>query len=301
MHSEGRLVVVFGGTGFLGRRVVDHLRKRGFKVRIASRHGGPRDAAVEPVVADIEDERSIANAVSGAYGVVNAVSLYVERGPHTFHSVHVTAAETVARQAALSGAKRLIHISGLGANAQSSSLYIRKRGEGELAVKAGFAGTTFVRPAVMFGPDDAFLTRIIAIMSKSPVYPSFGTGGTRIQPVFVDDIGDAAARLMEGRDTEGTTFECGGPHVYTYRELIHVLSNSLRMQRRGIPVPFAVWRAIAAIAEILPQPPLTRNQVELMEIDNVVSGRHPGLTELGVTPRPIEEILPLLTGHDRRY
>src|SRR5712671_3617242 len=163
--SSGRTVTVFGGTGFLGRRIVPHLRDHGFPVRIASRHPdrghrlfGPDDPQLQSVEANIDDERSVADALAGAYGVVNAVSLYVEHGRETFHAVHVEAAQRVATQALRAGVERLAHVSGIGADAASRSRYIQKRGEGELAVQAAFADAVIVRPAAMFGPDDAFLT-----------------------------------------------------------------------------------------------------------------------------------------------
>src|SRR6202165_2629235 len=179
--SSGRTVTVFGGTGFLGRRIVWHLRHRGFPVRIASRHPdrghrlfGPDDPQLQSVEANIHDERSVADALAGAYGVVNTVSLYVEHGHETFHSVHVEAAQRVAAQALRAGVDRLIHISGIGADATSPSRYIRKRGEGELAVRAAFDEALFVRPAVMFGPKDQFLTTILRLLRQLPIYPMFG-------------------------------------------------------------------------------------------------------------------------------
>ena len=161
-----RLVTVFGGTGFLGRRVVRHLREHEFSVRIASRHPdrsrklfGSDDPCLQSVEADIRDERRVADVLAGTHAAVNAVSLYVERGQETFHSVHVEAAKRVAVQAHRVGVERLAHVSGLGADVASPSLYIRKRGEGELAVKAAFTDVILFRPAVMFGPDDAFLVQ----------------------------------------------------------------------------------------------------------------------------------------------
>ena len=177
-----RTVTVFGGTGFLGLRVVRHLRKHGFSVQIASRHPdrghrlfglGPQ---LQSVAANIHDERSVADALAGAYGVVNAVSLYVEHGQETFHSVHVESAQRVAAQAHRAGVERLAHVSGIGADAASPSLYIRKRGEGEMAVRAAFADAILIRPAVMFGPDDAFLTTILKLLGRLPIYPMFGRG-----------------------------------------------------------------------------------------------------------------------------
>ena len=169
--ANNRFVTVFGGTGFLGRRVVRHIRKHGFSVRIASRHPDRGqtlfaldDPQLQSIEANIHDERSVADAVAGAYAVVNAVSLYVEHGRETFHSVHVEFAQRVAAQARLAGVERLVHVSGIGSDAASPSLYIRKRGEGELAVRAAFANATVVRPAVMFGPDDAFLTTLLKFL-----------------------------------------------------------------------------------------------------------------------------------------
>ena len=174
--TNERTVAVFGGTGFLGRRVVRHLRKRGFSVRIASRHpdrGGRLFALDDPelqsVEADIHDEQSVARALVGAYGVVNAVSLYIEHGTETFHSLHVECAQRLATQAGQAGVERLVHVSGIGADAASPSLYVRKRGEGELAVRAAFADALLIRPAVMFGPDDSFLTTIIALLERLPI------------------------------------------------------------------------------------------------------------------------------------
>jgi len=171
-----KLVVVFGGTGFLGRRVVRHLRRHQFSVRVASRHPhrgrelfGSDDPQLQSIEANIHDEQSIARAVAGAYGAVNAVSLYVERRSETFQSVHVEAAHRLAVQAQQAGVERLVHVSGIGSDATSSSLYIRKRGEGELAIRAAFAAANVVRPAVMFGPDDTFLTTTITLLRHSPL------------------------------------------------------------------------------------------------------------------------------------
>src|ERR1700704_6068285 len=222
-----RTVTVFGGTGFLGRRVVRHLRKRDFSVRIASRHPdrchrlfGLDDPQLQSVEANIQDERSVADALAGAYGVVNAVSLYVEHGEETFHSVHVESALRIAAQARRAGVERFVHISGIGADAASQSRYIRKRGEGELVVRAAFRDAIVIRPAVMFGPDDAFLTTMLALLRRLPIYPMFGRGRTRLQPAYVEDVAEAIARALQRTQTHAITFECGGPRVYSYEELL---------------------------------------------------------------------------------
>jgi NADH dehydrogenase len=296
--TNGRTVTVFGGTGFLGRRIVRHLRSRGFPVRIASRHPdrghrqfGPDDPQLQSVQADIQDERSVADALAGAYGVVNAVSLYVEHGQETFHSVHVESAQRVAAQAHRAGVDRLIHVSGIGADAASPSRYIRKRGEGELAVRVAFVEALFIRPAVMFGPDDAFLTTILTLLRQLPVYPMFGRGMTRLQPAYVEDVAEAIGQTMQRAEAPSTIFELGGPRVYSYEEFLRAVAHQAGLSPRLIPIPFAVWHALAWASELLPSPLLTRNQVELMQIDTVSSPEVPGFVELGITPHSVEAIL----------
>ncbi len=296
--ANGRIVTVFGGTGFLGRRIVRHLRYREFPVRIASRHPdrgrrlfGPDDPQLRSVQADIHDERSVADALTGAYGVVNAVSLYVERGQETFHSVHVESARRVAAQAHRGGVERLVHVSGIGADAASQSRYIRKRGEGELAVRAAFADALFIRPAVMFGPDDAFLTAILKLLRQLPIYPMFGRGRTRLQPAYVEDVAEAIGRVMQRAETPSMIFELGGPRVYSYEEVLRAVAHQAGLTRLLIPIPFAVWHALARASEMFPSPLLTRNQVELMQVDTVSSPEMPGFVELGISPRSVEAIL----------
>ena len=297
--TNERTVAVFGGTGFLGRRVVLHLRKRGFSVRIASRHPDRGDGLfarddpqLQSAEADIHDEQSVAHTLAGVYGVVNAVSLYIEHGTETFHSLHVECAQRLATQACQAGVERLVHVSGIGADAASPSLYVRKRGEGEMAVRAAFADALLIRPAVMFGPDDSFLTTIITLLERLPIYPMFGRGLTRLQPAYVEDVAEAITRALQRTEKHPITFECGGPRVYSYEELLKAVAHEVSLKPKLIPIPFAAWQVLAWFAEMLPNPPITRNQVELMQIDNVASPDMPGFGELGISPLSIEEILP---------
>ena len=285
-------VTVFGGTGFLGRRVVHHLRESGATVRIASRHPGQADDDnVKQIRADAHDERSVEAAVAGADGVVNAISLYVEHGSETFHSVHVEAAARIASVARRVGAKRLVHMSGIGADAASPSPYIRSRGEGEAAVQAAFPGAVIVRPAVMFAQDDSFLTTILRLLRVLPAYPIFGDGRTRLQPVYADDVAAAITQLLRQSKKPSPIYELAGPRVYSYEELLRTIARTAGLRPVLMRTPFALWDAVAGLAEILPHPPLTRNQVELMQIDTTASDNLPGLRELGISPRSLEEEL----------
>ena len=302
--ASDRVVTVFGGTGFLGRRIVRNLRLHGFCVRVASRHPdrghalGPDDAQLRAVRADVRDQRLVADALADAYGAVNAVSLYLERGLETFHSVHVESAQRVAAQAQRAGVRRLVHVSGIGADPRSQSLYIRKRGEGELAVREAFAEAILIRPAVMFGRDDAFLTTILKLLNRLPLFPMFGNGQVRLQPINVEVVGEAIAKILQREQTGPNMFECGGPSVYSYEELVRIVANAAGIKPILLPVPIAAWGALAWISEMLPSPPITRNQVELMQIDSTSMQGIPGLEELGISPHSVEEMLQdLLSSH----
>jgi NADH dehydrogenase len=298
------LVSVFGGTGFLGRRIVRHLLGRGFAVRVAARH--PERVQVvfpsaEPVpqavAADLQDEAAVAAALAGARGAVNAVSLYVEHGRENFDAVHVEGAARLTRHARDAGVERLVHVSGIGADPASTAPYIRARGRGERAVIQAFGAATLVRPAVMFGPDDAFLTRLVTLVRTLPLYPLFGRGQTRLQPVHVDDVAEAIARILDGSgEADRPCYEFGGPRIYTYQELLESIAQAMDTRVRTIPMPFAVWQALAFVAEFLPGTPLTRNQIALMQRDNVASDDLPGLLELSVTPTAAEAIVLQIAG-----
>jgi uncharacterized protein YbjT (DUF2867 family) len=283
---------VFGGTGFVGRRVVRHLRASGTEVRAVSRHRGlSNDDGVEQIARDAHDQRSVLAAVAGADGVVNAISLYVERGSDSFHSVHVEMAAQLARAARQAGVKRFVHVSGISANPVSSSAYIRSRGEGEAAVQTAFPGAVIVRPAVMFAPDDAFLTTILRLLRSLPAYPIFGDGKKRLQPVYVDDVAAAIAQILRQSQKPHPIYELAGPRVYSYEELLQTIARIAGLRPVLMRMPFALWNAFAGIAEMLPQPPITRNQVELMQIDTVASERLPGFRALGISPRSLEDEL----------
>ncbi|TGP26535.1 complex I NDUFA9 subunit family protein [Mesorhizobium sp. M1D.F.Ca.ET.184.01.1.1] len=295
-------VAVFGGTGFLGRRIVERLLDKGFEVRAVSRQArrvtalGSEAKAPEQVKADILDRSSIGPAIAGSDAVVNAVSLYVEHGGLTFERMHVTAAADLASAARQAGVERLVHISGIGADPRSASRYIKARGRGEDAVRNSFPDTIVLRSAVMIGPDDAFLTTLVRLVRLLPVYPLFGQGATRLQPVYVGDVAEAVSRLLADPIQDVPTFEVGGPRILRYRELVREIARRCGAHPILVPMPFAAWSALAVAAEFLPTPPFTRNQVDLMRQDNVTTGGMPGLPELGIELRDIEQVIRMIEG-----
>ena len=245
---------------------------------------------IESIYANVNDHGSVAAGVAGAWAVVNAVSLYVERGKYTFRSVHVDAAKRIAMLARQEGAETLVHISGIGAEAGSASPYIRSRGEGEAAVLEAFPSAKLVRPAVMFGPGDAFLTPLLVMLRRTPVFPMFGSGASRLQPVYVEDVAEAIVRILLA-PAASQLYELAGPRVYTYQELLRTIAASAGTRPLLVPFPFSLWHLIGYVSEVLPNPPITRNQVELMEQDNVPEPTAPGFEALQISPRTLENVL----------
>ena len=293
-------VSIFGGTGFLGQRLVRRLASEGTTVRVVSRHPDHAQSALSAAgmerltffCADVRDRGAVASAVAGSDAVVNAVSAYVETGGVTFESVHEVGAETVAREAASAGVARLVLVSGIGADPESRSAYIRSRGRGERVVREAFPGTTIVRPSAMFGPGDALFGTLAHLARLLPVIPIIGGGHTRLQPVYVEDVAEAIANMLADIGTAGRTYELAGPDVYTMRELTEIVLRITSRQRLLAPVPFAVAEIQARLFELLPNPPLTTGQVELLKVDNVASASLPGLCELNIKPKAVEEIVP---------
>src|SRR6202521_2702923 len=306
-HAEGNAmttVSVFGGTGFLGRRVVQRLTAEGMTVRVAVRHpdrarSALRAAGLDRVTvfgADVRDQAAVAAAVSGAAAVVDAVSAYVETAGVTFEAVHERGAETLAREAAAAGVARFVLVSGIGADPESGSPYIRARGRGERAVQQAFPGATIVRPSAMFGPGDALFGTLANLARMLPVLPLIGGGRTRLQPVYVEDVAEAVARILADPGTIGRTYELAGPGVYTLRDLIAFTLRVVGKRRLLMPVPFAVAEIQARLLEVLARPPLTTSQVDLLKADSVASGAAPGFPELNIRPRAIEDVVPTYIG-----
>lgn len=290
-------VTVFGGTGFLGHAIVRQLVEAQLRVRIAVRHPGAEFAKdIEQIQADVRDEAAVAAAITGAQAVVNVVGLYVERGKETFDAVHVQGALHVARQAKRHGLARLVHMSGIGADLASTSRYIRARAQGELRVKKAFDGATIIRPSVLFGPQDAFLNALDQVSRLLPVVPLFGSGQTRLQPVYVEDVAAAVVACLRGAASVGETYELGGAEVRTYREILQRVLRHRSRRRAVLPVPFVIWDMLATGLSVLPAPPVTRDQVALMRQDNIVHERAPSFKELGMTPRSVNDLLPFCLG-----
>jgi len=295
-----RLVTIFGGSGFIGRSLVQHLARRDWRIRVAVRRPGQARSLqplgdvgqITPIPAKVQDPATVRAAVAGADAVVNLTGLLYEKGTQTFEAVHVQGAADVARAAAEANVRALVQMSALGADAGSPSAYASSKGRGEASVHQLFAPATVVRPSVVFGPDDEFFNRFARLALISPLLPLIGGGSTHFQPVFVGDVAEAIARCLSERGTQGRIYELGGPGVYTFRELLTMMLREIGRRRLLVPVSSGLAALPAALLELLPVPPLTRDQVKLLRYDNVVSADALRLEDLGITPTALELILP---------
>lgn len=312
---KDKLVAVFGGSGFIGRHLVQRLAAAGSRVRVAIRH--PGEAAylqpmgdvgqITPVQASVTHEASVRAAVAGADAVVNLVGILYEKGRWTFDAVHRDGAANVARQARDAGVAALVHMSALGADAGSHSRYAVSKAAGEAAVRAVFPNSVILRPSVVFGPQDGFFNLFASLARFTPVLPVFGCprpryrggrldiygdGGVKFQPVYVGDVADAIMKGLSDRSCAGQTYELGGPGVYSFKEVMEMIMREIGRKRLLLPVPYFLASLQAGLLQLMPKPLLTADQVELLKTDNVVSGDLPGLVDLGIAPTGVEGIVP---------
>jgi NADH dehydrogenase len=314
-----QLVTVFGGSGFIGRHLVQRLAATGAVIRIAIRY---REDAhflktmgdvgqITTLETDIADPDEIRRAVAGADWVVNLVGIFHPSGRHTFENLHARAPGQIAAAAKEAGASRFVHISALGADDEGESAYARSKAEGEAAVLKAFPEATVIRPSVVFGPEDNFFNMFARMAIWAPCLPvidkhawrignMYGDGGPKFQPVYVGDVADAIVNALKTPSHGGKIFELAGPHVYTMRQIMDVTLREIRRDRWLMPMTFGMAKLQAALMSVMPKPLLTRDQVLMMMRDNVASGNFPGFADLGIEPTTAEAILPTYLNRFRR-
>ncbi|WP_041801299.1 complex I NDUFA9 subunit family protein [Rhodopseudomonas palustris] len=298
------LVTVFGGSGFIGRHVVGALAKRDFRIRVAVRrpdltgHLQPlgKVGQIHAVQANLRYPDSVQAAVRDAGIVVNLVGILAEGGAQKFQAVQAQGAGAIAQAAAAVGA-RMVHVSAIGADAQSASLYARSKAAGEQAVLAAVPQAVIFRPSVVFGPEDQFTNRFAGLARMSAVVPLIGGGATKLQPVYVGDVATAVAQAVDGKAKPGATYELGGPEVLTMRQVIEIILDVIQRRRILLSLPFGLARLQAQLLQFAPGPlKLTPDQVALLQVDNVVSeaAQAAGLTlqGLGIPPDSLQAIAP---------
>jgi NADH dehydrogenase len=304
--ATSRAVTIFGGTGFVGRQVVQHLAKAGYRIRVATRKPN-ENLAVKPlgdvgqvvlVKADICDAAQVRAAIAGSSVVINLVGILRPGGGQSFEDVHVEGAANIAIACAAAGVSRLVQVSAIGADANSKSRYARTRAAGEAAVRQSFPGATILRPSIIFGTGDGFFNLFGSLMRSSRVvFPAFGGGVTKFQPVYVNDVAEAVASVLVNDRTRGKTFELGGPAVYTFRQLLEMVSAYTARPRRLVTIPFFLLDLGAALFGWLPFSPITLDQARLLKKDNIVKAGPDAasvgtLSELGIKPTAVEAVVP---------
>ncbi|MEL7214513.1 MAG: complex I NDUFA9 subunit family protein [Pseudomonadota bacterium] len=305
MVQSAPIATVFGGSGFVGRYITQALARAGFRVRVAVRR--PNEALfvrtygvvgqVEPMQANIRDEASTARAVAGAEVVVNCVGILFADGKNGFDAVQDEGAGRIARLSAEAGVQRFVQISAIGANAESDSIYARTKAAGEAAVLEHMPNAVILRPSIVFGPEDGFFNRFAGMSRLGPVLPVVGAE-TKFQPVYVDDVADAAAKAARG-EAEPGVYELGGPEVESFRALMERMLKIIRRRRLLAPVPMWIARFQGRMLDLLPYVTfgivpnslLTQDQVKLLAVDNVVSDGARSFADLGITPRDMDAIL----------
>lgn len=301
MAATAKRVTVFGGSGFVGRYLVKRLAADGWVVRVAVRDTiaaaflkpAGNVGQIVPMHCDTLDDDTVAAAVAGSDVVINLVGVLYEFGRQRFDSLHAEAPARIGRAATAAGAKRYIHVSALGADAASVSQYARSKAAGEAGARAALPGVTIVRPSIVIGPEDGFFNRFARMAQLGPFVPLIGGGRTRFQPVYVGDLADGLMAAIKDEGTAGRTYELGGPRVYSFRELMELMLKVIARKNRLVNVPFGLAEMIGLVAQLSPIPPLTRDQVLLLESgDNVVSSGAAGFGDLGIKPQAIEAILP---------
>jgi uncharacterized protein YbjT (DUF2867 family) len=297
------LVTVFGGSGFVGTQIVQLLARAGYRVRVAVRrpdlagHLRPLGGVGQIVLvqANLRNADSVMAAAKGADHVVNLVGVGIERGKQRFRAVNAAGARNVAEAARAAGVQRLVHMSVLGADEHSSSIFVRSRALGEEMVRAAFPGAVIVRPSIVFGNGDEFFNKLGFVARMFPVIPLFG-GKAKFQPVYVGDVAEAVVAAVRGDARAGATYELGGPQVLTHRAMVERVLTETNRKNIILPLPRFIGSILAFGMSWLPNPLVTRDQIKLLGIDNVVSAEAIAekrtLADFDITPRPLDAVLP---------
>jgi len=302
--SSAKLVTVFGGSGFLGRYVVQALARRGHRIRVAVRrpdlagHLQPLGMVgqIKPIQANLRYRWSVDRAVEGADAVINLVGILAESGRQTFDAVQALGPRAVGEAARAQGISSVVHVSAIGADQPSTAGYMHSKAEGEAGIREVMPQVVIVRPSILFGPEDDFFNRFAAMARLSPVLPLIGGGRTRFQPVFAGDVGEAIARAVDGSAERGAIYELGGPKVLTFRECLERMLQITKRKRLLLPLPWFAGRMMGRVGQWVPGKPITLDQVRMLMFDNVVSEdakRDKRTFEgLGIEPTALEIVLP---------
>ncbi len=307
---KNEIITIFGASGFIGRNVVRLLAQEGYRIRAACRDLEKAKflrtmgevGQISIIQAFVENEASVDEAIKGANMVINLVGTLYEKRSQTFEQVHIIGAQTIAKATAAQKVQRLIHFSALGASKQSPSRYAQTKKAGEKAVMEAYPRAIIVRPSVVFGPDDLFYNRFARLLKTLPILPLIGSGSTELQPVYVGDVAHAIREILQKcPNRKSEIFEIGGPRIYTFRRIIEYMVELTHSHAVLLPIPFPLAKLMGRVCEWLPNPPLTYDQVLLLQCNNTLNGKSNALLNFGITPQPVEAIVPSYIGGPRAH
>ncbi|MDA9189857.1 complex I NDUFA9 subunit family protein [Alphaproteobacteria bacterium] len=300
MQLRNKTVSVIGGSGFIGRALVEKLARAGARVTVLTRNtvrsknlkplGDVGQITVIGGDALVNDDLTL--AIQSADYVVNLIGIFHPSGKQNFENAQAQLPQNIATVAQKTGIKKIIHLSAIGADLNSSSNYLRTKAEGERGLLSVAPSSTILRPSIVFGPGDGFFDRFAKMAMIAPALPLLGGGTTKFQPVFVGDVADSILYCLTHQQTDGQNYELGGPSIYSFKELLAYTLSSIGKKRGLIPVPIFAMQLPAALASILPNPPITRDQLRMLSSDNIVNEKMPDITSFGIIPQPIEAHVP---------
>ncbi len=300
MQLRNKTVSVIGGSGFIGRALVEKLARAGARVTVLTRNtvrsknlkplGDVGQITVIGGDALVNDDLTL--AIQSADYVVNLIGIFHPSGKQNFENAQAQLPQNIATVAQKTGIKKIIHLSAIGADLNSSSNYLRTKAEGERGLLSVAPSSTILRPSIVFGPGDGFFDRFAKMAMIAPALPLLGGGTTKFQPVFVGDVADSILYCLTHQQTDGQIYELGGPSIYSFKELLAYTLSSIGKKRGLIPVPIFAMQLPAALASILPNPPITRDQLRMLSSDNIVNENMPDITSFGIIPQPIEAHVP---------
>ena len=297
---RNKIITVFGGSGFLGRSVIQRLAQQGARVRVAVRNTDHANhlrvygdvGQVTPLQVTLGDAHNIDAACKGSHAVINLLGILYEKGPSTFEAVHVKAIEDIAKACTKHSISRLIHISALGAKLKSESHYARTKALGEQKGQAAFTEMTIIRPGLIFGAGDDFFNRFAGLAKIAPLLTLFDKGETKLQPVYVGDVAQSIMAVLADSTTKGKLYELGGEQIFTFKELMGLLLKFTGRPKPIISFPDAIGKGLSHILQFMPKPLVTPDQLRFLKNDAIVGKKSKTLKDLGIIPKHLEAIVP---------
>ena len=300
MQNNQKIIAIFGAGGFIGKHLMRELTKLDYRIKVATRspylkgylktQGNP--GQIELFETNIFDLDSIKEVLNNCNFVINLVGILYETRKQKFDAVHSYFPDLLSKACSELGIEKLIHVSALGIKEKHPSKYIQSKLKGENKIRENFSGSKILRPSVIFGQEDKFFNTFAQIAQFSPMLPLIGGGKTKFAPIYVGDVAKAIVRALEINNSESEIYELGGPKEYSFKELMKILLTEIKKKRFLVSIPWGIARFQSYFLQMLPNPLLTPDQVELLKHSNVVTGNYPTLKDLGITGTEIQNILP---------